>query len=41
MYIYIYVCMYIHNATRNEGYRAGKNNNFPTSFGRGLFQGNF
>ena len=24
-----------------EGYRANKNNNFPTSFGRGLLQGNF
>ena len=24
-----------------EGYRASKNNNFPTSFGRDLLQGNF
>ena len=24
-----------------HGYRASKNKNFPTSFGRGLLQGNF
>ena len=38
MYIYIYICIY---NTWIEGYRASKNNNLPTNFDRGLFQGKF
>ena len=47
MYIYTEICIYTgkererESKTWIEGYRASKNNNFPTSFGCGLLQGNF
>ena len=47
MNIYTEICIYTgkererESKTWIEGYRASKNNNFPTSFGRGLLQGNF
>ena len=37
--LYVYICR--ESKTWIEGHRASKNNNFPTSFSRGLLQGHF
>ena len=36
-----HIHIYIEREGIKHGYRASKNKNFPTSFGRGLLQGNF
>ena len=45
IYLYIYICIYIYiyiyiNCTVNMGLTVSEKSVFPTSFGRGRFQGN-